>query len=101
MELEDEGKLKRWSNMSGTYRCPAASAEQAELPMECFFAVHPSPGAHAAIPADCVLTSSRVILKPVSTYGLPDGHMPAAPPVPSGDSETPGLLTTQQKPSAA
>ena len=92
VEFEDEGRLKRWSNMSGTYRCPAAGAEQAELPMECFFAVHPSPGAHAAIPADCVLTSSRVILKPVSTYGLPNGHTPAAPPVPPGELETPALL---------
>jgi len=71
VQFEDEGKIKRWSNMSGTYKCAAAGAEQAGLPMENFYAVHPPPGTHEIIPTDCVLTTSRVLLKPACTYSPP------------------------------
>jgi len=40
-EVDEEGQLVRWNNMSGTYKSPESLAHQAGLPMDKFYAVRP------------------------------------------------------------
>ena len=50
-EVNEEGQLVRWNNMSGTYKSPESLAHQAGLPMDKFYAVRPRlPSAVAAGP---------------------------------------------------
>lgn len=43
VEVDREGNILRWSNMSGTYRAEDAMCFQAELPLDKFWAVHSGP----------------------------------------------------------
>ena len=96
VEFDAGARVERWANVSGTYKCPTATAQQAGLPMEKFFFVSSSRGATGTevIPAGCVVTKSGVLLKPISSYCPTNEHeVPAfnLPTVPSSD----------QKPAAA
>jgi len=39
LEVDDQQRLVRWSNLSGTYQCPDQMSFQANLPLDKFYAV--------------------------------------------------------------
>ena len=39
LEVDDQQRLVRWSNLSGTYQCPDRMSFQANLPLDRFYAV--------------------------------------------------------------
>ena len=39
LEVDDQQRLTRWSNLSGTYQCPDRMSFQANLPLDKFYAV--------------------------------------------------------------
>ena len=63
MEINQQGELTRWNNMSGTYCFPEQHAFQAGLPLSSFWAVTQQPQTQK--PTDCLEVSKGVWLHKV------------------------------------
>ena len=102
VEFDADGRVKRWAHMSGTYKCPSATAQQAGLPMENFFFVDLSwrDTGTEVIPRGCVLTKSGVLLKPISSYCPTDAHGHGHAHEEHHEHAPPGVPSSDQKPAA-
>ena len=65
VEFDDDQQLVKWSNLSGTYRCPDSMAFQAGLALDKFWAIKEVQHTVAREDATTVLVANGVVLEKI------------------------------------